>query len=110
MKRIRLTKIAIAANAGFPSAESIEQYRENLHSKYGFSPPVDYWVEGIQIHEGPISIGEPFIMARDNRNGEKCLGMLHTSRVQKVEEMDDYIIIATKNSIYKLENIPDVLS
>lgn len=105
MQRIKLTKLAAVPNPRTLSAESIEQYRENLHSKYGFSPPVDYWVEGIQIHEGPIQIDEPFIMARDNRNGVKCLGILNTSRVRQVDEMDGYVIITTQNSVYKLEKI-----
>lgn len=101
MERYRATKINASPEADFSTAETIEQYRENLCRKYGFSPPVDYYVEGI-----PMSlpkVGNTFMMHRDNRNGVRVTGLFVTSVIKSVEEFDGFCIFTTRNSIYKLE-------
>lgn len=105
MQRYRLTKIAAAPEAKAPSADTVEQYRESLFRKYAFSPPVDYYAEGI-----PTAFpkkGELFVMARDNRNGVSALGIFCTSTVVEVHDSAEFMLFTTNNSIYKLEKITE---
>ncbi len=108
MQRYRATKIDIPEEALFPSAETITQYRDNLFKKYGFSPPVEYYVEGIPF-AGLPEVGISFLMARDNRNGVKMEGIFQTSRVVAVSttEKEGDFLFTTRNSIYKLEKLTE---
>jgi hypothetical protein len=101
MQRYRLTKTNSVPEARAATAETVEQYREKIFSKYSFSPPVDYYVEG-----SPISapkVGESFVMARDNRNGVRVEGIMTTTTVTSIEDFEDFLIFTTRNSVYKLE-------
>jgi len=105
MQRYRLTKIAAAPEPKAPSADTVEQYREHLFRKYSFSPPVDYYAEGL-----PMAFpkkGELFMMARDNRNGVRAHGILCTSPVVEIHDSAEFSLFTTNNSIYKLEKITE---
>ncbi len=96
MARIRLSKIAAAPNAVFPSAEWHEHVQgEDMHPTK--SIPIDYWVEGELLAE--VRIGGPVYIARDIRNGHKVTGLFSSSLVRKIEGD----LITTGNSIYKIE-------
>lgn len=113
MQRYRATKISIPDQAAFPSAETIDSYRESLHQKYNFSPPLEYYVEGLPFSwrgdSELLKVGNSFSMVRDNRNGEKIDGLFTTSVVVSIskDNGEGYTLFTTKNSIYKLELITE---
>lgn len=103
--RHRATKINTSEHPLFSSASSVEEYRETLGLKYGFSPPVDYYVEG-KVLVAP-EVGKQFSMARDNHNGVVTAGLFQTSRITSVfDDEEGNLIFSTQNSIYKLEKLP----
>lgn len=101
--KYRLTKISTPSNASYPSASSIKEYRANLTRSEGFSPPIEYYVEGEPLNT-PAK-GESFRMFRDNRNGVKIFGHFVSSPIVDVNEGKDFTLFTTQNSIYKLEKI-----
>ncbi len=101
--RYRVTKIDATKDALFASASTVDEYREGLSKKYGFSPPVDYYAEGVVVFEP--AVGHCFMMARDNRNGVPAVGVFQSSRVTAVSEKDGVTFFTTLNSSYKLEEI-----
>jgi len=101
--KYRLTKIAIPETISAESASSIEEYRSNMSRADGFSPPVEYYVEG-QVIDWPEK-DRIFRMFRDNRNGVQCLGVFTSSLIVEVNEGPDFTLFTTQNSIYKLEQV-----
>jgi hypothetical protein len=101
MQRYRLTKTNSVPESRAATAETIEEYREKIFSKYSVSPPVDYYVEGSPITVPKV--GESFVMARDNRNGVRVDGIMTTSTVASIEDFEDFLVFTTRNSVYKLE-------
>jgi hypothetical protein len=102
MQKYRLTKLA-ASNAPFAkSAVSIEEYRKDFQ----FSPPVDYYIEGV-LYDTEPKVGKPLTVIRDNRNGVKCMGVMKTSPIVEISLHEDGIsqIIETNNSVYILETV-----
>ncbi len=102
--KYRLTKIAAHENPLTKSASSIEEYRNSL-SDGEFSPPVEYYIEGVP--DRPPLAGTYFSMLRDNRNGVECLGVFRSSPIIDVNEGEDFTLFSTMNSIYKLEKLVD---
>ena len=99
--KYRLTKLA-ACNAPFAkSADSIEEYRKDFE----FSPPVDYYIEGVL--DGEPTVGKPLRIVRDNRNGVKCLGIMTTTSIVEISLHKDGVsqILETQNSVYILETL-----
>jgi len=103
MQKYRATKINISPEAVSASAQSAEEY---WHGDDNLSPPIDYYVEGVPM--AAPKVGESFMMLRDNRNGIRVTGIFTTSKVIKIDELSDCIIVTTNNSIYKLEKIQHV--
>ena len=102
IQKYRLTKLA-ASNAPFAkSADSIEEYRKDFE----FSPPVDYYIEGVIYDIGP-TVGKQLTVIRDNRNGVKCMGVMTTSPIVEISLHKDGVsqIIETNNSVYILETL-----
>jgi hypothetical protein len=99
-QKYRLTKLAPCEDPLFGSADSIQEYREN----FDYSPPVDYYVEGVIYDVGP-KVGQPLVIIRDNRNGVKCDGIMRTSPLVEISHHEDGIsqILETQNSIYILK-------
>ena len=103
--KYRLTKIAIPETISAKSASSIEEYRANMSRADGFSPPIEYYIEGIP--DRPPLKGTYFSMLRDNRNGVKVLGVFRSSPIVDVDEGEDFTLFSTLNSVYKLEKLVD---
>jgi hypothetical protein len=102
MQKYRLTKINKVNDPLVESASSVDEYRSNLFTKE-YSPNIEYWVEGY-ILANP-KIGECFRLDRHNRNGIEVRGLMTTTKIQEISEMDSYTELKTLNSIYKLEKI-----
>ena len=100
IQKYRLTKLAACEDPIFDSADSIEEYRKDFE----FSPPVDYYIEGVIYDVGP-KVGQPLVIIRDNRNGVKCDGIMRTSPIVKISQHEDGVsqILETQNSIYILK-------
>lgn len=100
IQKYRLTKLAPCEDPLYDSADNIEEYREN----FDYSPPVDYYVEGV-IHDIGLKVGQPLVIIRDNRNGVKCDGIMRTSYIVEISQHEDGIsqILKTQNSIYILK-------
>jgi hypothetical protein len=100
IQKYRLTKLAACEDPLVDSAADIEEYRKN----FDYSPPVDYYVEGVIYDVGP-KVGQPFVIIRDNRNGIKCDGIMRTSHIVEISQHEDGVsqILETQNSIYFLK-------
>jgi hypothetical protein len=103
MKRYRLTKIDTASDALHDTAETIQQYRDNLFNSNAYSPPVDYYVEGIPFDMPQIN--KSFLMYRENRNGIKVPGVFTSSPVSAISTKDGKYIFTTNNSVYLMEEL-----
>lgn len=104
--KVKITKLAEAEQALAETARSIDEYRKTLFDKYGFSPPVDYWVEGVLSSD--LSVGETLTMNRSNRNGIIVDGLFSTTQITDhidSEVLGNYSLFKTRNSIYKIEKI-----
>lgn len=103
--RVRLTKIGINHKSECIQSSSIQEYRESLENAFeGKSPPIDYYTEGKAL--AAPRIGSSFILDRDNRNGIKIKGVVQTSKIIAIEDLEDVIYLTTQNSVYKLEQAP----
>lgn len=103
MQKHRATKINISPEAVYAAAQSVEEY---WHGDNDLAPPIDYYVEGVAL--AAPKVGESFMMLRDNRNGIRVTGIFTTSKVVKIDELSDCLILTTNNSVYKLEKIQHV--
>ena len=108
---IKLTKININPNSEVIQSSTVEEYRIDQerctwgHYNEGKSPPVDYWVVGELV--GEVQVGNSITIKRWNRNGVLISGIMHTSKVEKIDESDGVTYITTANSHYKMENVED---
>jgi hypothetical protein len=105
MQKYRLTKINKVDNPLAETAETVEEYRESLSfwTGYGFSPSIDYYVEGYLLTEPKV--GEALEFDRTNRNGKEVRGIMFTTEIQSVNDLGTHIEFTTRNSVYKLEKI-----
>ena len=70
-----------------------------------------YWIIGRLVNE--VTVGQPVLVERYIRNGEKVLGVMNTSIVEEItpwsvpgddpDNMRCGVDINTKNSIYRIE-------
>jgi len=104
-KLVKITKISASEKPEYatPNWKDYELGKINGN----MSIPTDYFLEGYLLKE--IKIGEPVMVERISRNGQKIGGFFTTSTVLEFswqEKMDyEFGIFKTLNSIYKLEYI-----
>ena len=98
MQLYKITKLSAVKNPVVQSAQSVDEYRESLHTyDETLSPNVDYWMIG-ELISGPV-LGESVILQRSNRNGIEMPGVFTSSIVTKITEAG----FETMNSNYKME-------
>lgn len=102
-KKYRLTKINKVENPIAKTASSVDEYRNSLDGSEELSPSIDYYVEGTLLTE--LAIGQSLEIERTNRNGVEIYGVMSTTRIKSIEQMDGYIELRTENSVYRLEEL-----
>ena len=102
-QKYRLTKINKVENPIAKTASSVDEYRNSLDESEELSPSIDYYVEGTLLTEP--TIGQSLEIERTNRNGVEIYGVMSTTRIKSIEQMDGYIELRTENSVYRLEEL-----
>jgi hypothetical protein len=93
--KIKLTKFAPVDFPKFPTPKK-EDFNDGQENE-GISLPVDYWIIGELQRE--IKEGQSIKVLREERNGEKIMGIFTSSPVVKI----DGGRIETANSQYNVE-------
>ena len=100
---IKITKIDIAPNPRFATANSEKEYRDSIFDSFlrysgdHLSPSLNFWAAGELLEE--IEVDKPLRMERTIRNGIEFPGTFHTSVVTEIG--DGWF--RTSNSLYKIE-------
>jgi len=97
--KVKITKIDKAELPKYPTPDKKDY--EAGQENYGVSIPIDYWIIGELSY--PIEENKSIRALRTERNGVKCAGLFHTSKVIKLEGN----IAETENSKYQIEYLED---
>lgn len=97
IEEAKIEKIDTTDDPAVESADWDEYEPGRRNSK---SPPVEYSVEGKVVSN--IEEGAYLTVHRWSRNGEPAEGVMRTSEIQSVTEEEDFIIVETQSSVYKV--------
>jgi hypothetical protein len=109
---IKLTKINVNPSSVVQHAESVKEYRDSLDNLFaGKSPPIDYVVFGELVQD--IETGKSIILRRYCRPDEsgqlvRVDGIMTTSLVVDIFDLEGVLYVTTRNSVYKVENVTNI--
>lgn len=106
-KLVKITKIKAHEDAEYRTPDWNEYEVGEINKDV--SLPVDYYLEGYLLEE--IKIGNPVLVERISRNGEKIGGFFSTSFVREISHQENknqeggYWFFKTLNSVYRMDYI-----
>ena len=102
--KIQLKKVSEADNPKVPTPSNKDFVPGEDNGNV--SVPIEYTITGILQED--VEVGKPMIILRHTRNGVESFGIMVTSVVTDIVNLDENgMMIYTNNSVYDLEWIED---